>query len=93
MQMNTGFPAIFAKQESWAYYLSSKYQWLPSEVTVSIDGKANFETYINNLHPEWHKDFYNPIERIFERFVPLFNKVLTDLANRRENRITVDPYN
>jgi hypothetical protein len=74
------------------YSKSNKYQWLPSEVTVSSNGKAKFETYINNLHPEWHRKLYNPIERIFEKFVPLFNRVPTDVVNPRKNRIHVNAY-
>jgi hypothetical protein len=35
---------------------SEKFQWLPSEVSISKDGKAKFESYINNLHPEQHKE-------------------------------------
>jgi hypothetical protein len=74
------------------YIKSKKYQWLPSEVTVDAYGKAKFETYINNLHPVWHHQLYNPIERIFERFIPLFNRVLTDVVHPRPNRINVSAY-
>lgn len=33
-------------------YESSKYQWLPSEVSVSPEGVCKFESYINNLDRE-----------------------------------------
>ena len=33
-------------------YESSKYQWLPSEVSVSAEGVCKFESYINNLDRE-----------------------------------------
>ena len=43
------------------------------------------ESYINNLHP---------VEQIFERFIPLLNKVLSDLVlfETKPNRIAVDAY-
>lgn len=76
------------------YTKSETYQWIPSEFHVSKDGKVKIESYINNLHPIEHKKCYEIIENIFEQFIPLFNKVLTDLmsAETRPNRITVDPY-
>jgi len=46
--------------------VSKKFQWLPSEFSVSPSG------------------------RVFERFVPMFNKVLTDVFNPRPDRIDVD---
>ena len=59
---------------------SATYQWLPSEVQVSDDGKCKFLSYINNLHPRQHAELYGVLEQVLERFIPLFNQVLTDLA-------------
>ena len=59
---------------------SATYQWLPSEVQVSGDGKCKFLSYINNLHPQQHAELYGILEEVLERFIPLFNQVLTDLA-------------
>jgi hypothetical protein len=64
------------------YALSEKYQWLPSEVDVSEDGEVRFQSYINNLHPVEHKGLYYAIERVFQHFVPLFEKVLDDLTDK-----------
>jgi len=47
-------------------------------------------SYINNLHPKEHPSLYKSLALIFERFVPLFNNVLTDLLRKRPNRISVD---
>ncbi|KAF3914357.1 hypothetical protein AA313_de0209110 [Arthrobotrys entomopaga] len=59
---------------------SDKYCWLPSEFEINKDGKVRIASYINNLtSPEQTKLFYPILERIFERFVPLFNHVLGDL--------------
>jgi len=79
---------------SFDYTKSNVYQWLPAEFNVSNDGQVKIESYINNLHPTEHKTLYRLIEQIFQRFIPLFNKVLTDLihSQSKPNRINVDPY-
>ena len=81
-------------KKSSNYARSDKYQWLPTEFNVSNDGQVKIESYINNLHPVEHKELYGIIEQIFERFVPLFNKVLTDLIEyeNKPNRVAADPF-
>jgi hypothetical protein len=76
------------------YTKSNTYQWLPTEFNVSEDGQVKIESYINNLHPIENKELYRLIEQIFQRFIPLFNRVLTDLIDQQNkpNRINVDPY-
>lgn len=59
-------------------------------MSIGVDGTAKFLSYINNLHPVKHKALYGTIEKIFSRFVPLFNRVLSDVANKRVVR--VDPF-
>ena len=59
---------------------SATYQWLPSEVQVDSDGKCKFLSYINNLHPREYAELYGVLEQVLEKFIPLFNQVLTDLA-------------
>ncbi|KAF3100384.1 hypothetical protein TWF569_006690 [Orbilia oligospora] len=59
---------------------SEKFCWLPSEFEVGADGKVKIASYINNLSTgDQQKLFYPILERIFQRFVPLFNHVLGDL--------------
>eukprot|EP01137_Pigoraptor_chileana_P019097 Opistho-2@79654 len=74
------------------YTRSDTYQWLPSEFDIGLDGKVKIASYINNLHPYYHKDLYGTLGRVFERFVPMFNKVLTDMINPRERRLHADAY-
>jgi hypothetical protein len=50
-------------------------------------GKVQIRSYINNLHPELHKALYGTLERLFEQFIPLFNKTLTEALYPRRNRI------
>jgi Protein of unknown function (DUF4246) len=69
------------------YFKSKKYQWLPSEFSVSRTGKVKIESYINNLHPVKQKALYNTIGNIFEYFVPMFEKVLTSLLRTLQLRL------
>ncbi|XP_037043321.1 uncharacterized protein LOC119079482 [Bradysia coprophila] len=72
------------------YTKSAKFQWLPSEFHVDESGGVKIDSYINNLHPECYTKLYQCIEKIFEKFVPMFNKVLTDLRNPRKNRVEIN---
>jgi len=36
-------------------------------------------SYINNLHPQRHKDIYGIIEKIIAKVIPLWNMTLTPL--------------
>eukprot|EP01080_Neovahlkampfia_damariscottae_P002142 gene2142-2008_t len=74
-------------------YLSEEFQWLPSNFDVSIDGKVKIVSYINNLHPYTHRDMYGNLSSIFEKFIPLFENVLTDSVNENQNIQDVDMYN
>ena len=72
-------------------FQSKNYQWLPSEFFVDEKGGVTIESYINNLHPDDHKELYGTIGRVFEQFVPLFEHVLVDAVHPRGDRVDVDP--
>lgn len=55
-------------------YEDSKFQWLPSEFKININGKCKIESYINNIPPD-EIDLYNDIEKMFELVLPEFEKV------------------
>ena len=57
---------------------SEKHQWLPTDFEVSATGQVRPLGYINNLHPVDHKDAYATISAILERFLPLFERVVSD---------------
>lgn len=67
----------------------SKFQWLPSDFTVSADGRVSVDSYINNLHPVRDAELVPVLSQIFERFVPMFAKVLSEVRDFREHRIKV----
>ncbi|KAJ3032511.1 hypothetical protein HDV00_007433 [Rhizophlyctis rosea] len=56
---------------------SRKFQWLPSRFHIRDD---SIRSYINNLHPVKHLKLYGVIEQIFQKFLPLFEDCLADLA-------------
>ncbi|KAK6525657.1 hypothetical protein TWF281_010710 [Arthrobotrys megalospora] len=67
---------------------SKKFCWLPSEFEVSADGKSTkIASYINNLSEPGQQELFYPIlERVFTKFVPMFNHLLADLAQGNHTR-------
>lgn len=74
------------------YEFSEKFQWLPTDVDVSPDGDAVFRSYVNNVHPEAHRELAAVLPDLFARLRPLWENVLTDLRHPRPLRIDADPY-
>ena len=74
------------------YEFSEKFQWLPTDVDVSADGDAVFRSYVNNVHPEAHRELASVLPDLFARLRPLWENVLTDLRHPRPLRIEADPY-
>ncbi|KAJ7190216.1 hypothetical protein GGX14DRAFT_483562 [Mycena pura] len=61
--------------------LSKRFCWLPSDFSVDAnDGSVTLVSpYINNLHPTKHQSLYRVIESILSSFVPLFERVLSQV--------------
>lgn len=74
------------------YEFSERFQWLPTDVDVSADGEAAFRSYVNNVHPEDHRELAAVLPELFTRMLPLWENVLTDLRRPRALRIEADPY-
>ncbi|OLY78307.1 hypothetical protein AYI68_g1846 [Smittium mucronatum] len=74
-------------------FYSDKYQWLPAEVEIDSSGNSKILSYINNLHPEFHKDMYSVLEKILTLLIPLLNKTLNDtiVQNISENSLRINP--
>ncbi|MEU6485342.1 DUF4246 domain-containing protein [Streptomyces sp. NPDC046887] len=75
-----------------AYEFSEKFQWLPTDVEVAADGEVAFRSYVNNVHPETHRELAAVLPDLFARLRPLLENVLTDLRHPRPLRIEADPY-
>jgi Protein of unknown function (DUF4246) len=75
-------PSKPRRQEKSRPLYSTKFQWLPCDVHLTVEGSASAEikcsiwSYINNLHPERHKDLYGVIEDIIAVTIPLWNETL-----------------
>ncbi|KAH7391984.1 hypothetical protein BKA66DRAFT_525811 [Pyrenochaeta sp. MPI-SDFR-AT-0127] len=54
---------------------SSRFQWLPCNVSFPDGENARIDSYINNLHPVDHKNLYHVIEKIITKAVPFWNIV------------------
>lgn len=52
--------------------LSTRFQWLPTDVTLDAEGKSHLIGYLNNIHPIHHADTYRMVERLLDRALPLF---------------------
>ncbi|KAJ2505387.1 hypothetical protein GGI11_007032, partial [Coemansia sp. RSA 2049] len=88
------FPDSQGERSHYIDHLTStKYCWLPTEFLVDMDGTAKITSYINNLHPIRHKEFYPTIANVFGRFIPLLEQIVTDLAHPRSARVNPDVYN
>ncbi|MEU9418069.1 DUF4246 domain-containing protein [Streptomyces sp. NPDC048272] len=74
------------------YEFSEKFQWLPTDVDVSDDGAVAFRSYVNNVHPESHRELATVLPDLFACLRPLLENVLTDLRHPRPLRIEADPY-
>jgi hypothetical protein len=68
-------------------FTSREYQWIPTPVEVDQDGKATFVSYINNLHPDHHRELYSVLATMFGQTLPLFERVLASLKSPRPPRI------
>ncbi|TRV78284.1 DUF4246 domain-containing protein [Streptomyces sp. 130] len=75
-----------------AYEFSERFQWLPTDADVSADGEAVFRSYVNNVHPEDHRELAAVLPELFARMLPLWENVLTDLRRPRPVRIEADPF-
>jgi len=68
-------------------HFSTKFQWLPCEVAFAKDGAVEIQSYINNLHPVHHNQLYKVLEKLLAKAIPLWNRVLSGLDEKRKPRI------
>ncbi|KAJ2119234.1 hypothetical protein IW147_006036 [Coemansia sp. RSA 720] len=90
---STERPIFYMQSGSSKSLTSEKFCWLPTEFRVDDNGAVTIESYINNLHPVKNAAFYPTIARIFSKFVPMLEYVLTDVLFPRARRVDPDAYN
>ncbi|KAJ1669786.1 hypothetical protein GGF38_001987 [Coemansia sp. RSA 25] len=76
------FRACFAVELGEEYV-----SWLPTDFHVRDDGSIDIRSYINNLHPVRYAALYQSISKVFAKFVPLLEQVITDIIHPRELRV------
>ncbi|CAI7587104.1 unnamed protein product [Penicillium bialowiezense] len=64
------------QQNGW----SNRFQWLPCEVkfdpqTIGNNVGVQITSYVNNLHPEYHKKLYTHLEHLIASAVPSWNDI------------------
>jgi hypothetical protein len=60
------------------------YQWLPSNICFDESGNAKIDSYVNNLHPQYHRDLYGVLEQAMDKAVPLWNECLSFWHGKNE---------
>ena len=70
-------PAKYPNDMAW----SNRFQYLPFDIKFDNrgEGASRITSYINNVHPAFHQDFYSALERLIDASIPLFNHTLIDL--------------
>ncbi|KAJ2721539.1 hypothetical protein GGI07_003892 [Coemansia sp. Benny D115] len=66
---------------------SDRFCMLPTDFQVDKDGTTTIESYINNLHPVQYQKLYPVICKLFSKFLPAVEQVLTDMVYSRPRRI------
>ncbi|KAL3962851.1 WD40 repeat 2 [Purpureocillium lilacinum] len=56
---------------------STRFQWLPCDVSLDGQGNATIDSYINNLHPVEHAGLYPIIQRFIQASLPAWNLLYT----------------
>ncbi|KDQ59184.1 hypothetical protein JAAARDRAFT_192719 [Jaapia argillacea MUCL 33604] len=75
-----------------SFSVSSQHQWLPTDFDVSSTGAVTSLGYINNLHPDLHKPLTTTITSILQRFIPLWDHVLSATLSPDPLVISPDPF-
>ncbi|KAG8912828.1 hypothetical protein FRC01_004876 [Tulasnella sp. 417] len=72
--------------DGWAY--SDQFCWIPTDFQLGENGApAKALGYINNVHPQKHKDLIPVIEDLVGRFSLLWDKVLTDIHPEHHGKL------
>ncbi|KAH9925687.1 uncharacterized protein BXZ73DRAFT_91092 [Epithele typhae] len=71
---------------------SDSYQWLPTDFAVSAAGEVAALGYINNAHPSRHRALYPAVTSIIARFIPMFERVLSDVLSAPREAPSQLPY-
>lgn len=68
---------------------NERYQWLPSRFDINEEGKVKVMSYINNLNTDKYPQFIPLIEKVFEKYIPSFEKVINQKLINRSLQVIV----
>ena len=68
---------------------SLRYQWLPSEFTIELNGKVHVNSYINNLKTDKYPRFIPLIENVFRQFLPSVEQILLKTLRGQQLQVIV----
>lgn len=75
-QYGRAWPEGESAPDRWGRcFEASKYQWLPTIFRTATSGDVTIEGYINNLDKSKYPGLYDTLARLFEIFLPRFEKV------------------
>ncbi|KAJ5167720.1 uncharacterized protein N7482_003314 [Penicillium canariense] len=81
---------VFARADIEVRPYRRHYQILPSDFELGDDDRWHIATYINNLHPEKHRNIYKIIEDAFNCIVPQWNMTMTPLKDMLHSRARIE---
>ncbi|GMH35068.1 hypothetical protein BSKO_02936 [Bryopsis sp. KO-2023] len=65
-------------------YEDSIYQWLPAQFFADENGNCSIRSYINNLPQEKYPQLYTDLKRLFDVFLPRFERVCERMESTKE---------
>ncbi|OJD19357.1 hypothetical protein AJ78_00719 [Emergomyces pasteurianus Ep9510] len=92
---------IYSQKFQWlpcnVEFLDEKGSYLPLDAkdpskvaAASLATPCRITSYINNLHPQKHRDLYKTIEKVISCAIPLWNRTLSSLSAEYTRRINYD---
>jgi len=66
-----------------------RYQWLPSEFMIDLDGQVHLTSYINNLKADKYPRFIPMVEQVFQRCIPSLEHILHKQLRGRPLQVIV----
>ncbi|TPX12271.1 uncharacterized protein E0L32_006918 [Thyridium curvatum] len=66
-------PELLPMEAKEGEYFSTRFQCLPSDVSITPDGKANIDSYVNNVHPTHHATLFPTLNRLIKKALPAWD--------------------
>jgi hypothetical protein len=68
-------------------------QWIPTDIFVDEAGSVSFESAINNVSRQTHRELYHVIAAVLQRAMPMFERSLESfVVQPRSRNVHADPH-